>query len=80
MGIGDLIRKIISLVLLVAAGIALAGFFIGSGTLVFKPIIDAFKPFNFEALGISLYNFIDKLFVPLVLAMLGLIGLTVADE
>ena len=76
-GMGDMVRKIVSLILLVAAGIALVGFFIGSGTLVFDPIINAFDPFNFEKLGLALFGFVQALSVPLILVMLGLIGLTV---
>ena len=79
MDILDLIRRIASFVLLVAAVIALVGFFIGSGTLVFKPIGDAIKPFNFEALGAALYNFISILSVPLIMVILGLIGLTMKN-
>ena len=77
MGPGDLLRKIVSLVLLVAAIVALVGFFIGSGTLVFNPIIDAFKPFDFQALGLALFRAMEALAIPLIMIMLALIGLTV---
>ena len=77
MGPGDLLRKIISFALLIAAVVALIGFFIGSGTLVFDPIIDAFDPFNFADLGTALYNAMYQLGIPLIMIMLGIIGLTV---
>lgn len=76
---GDLFRKIVSLVMLIAAGIAIVGFFIGAGTILFEPFKEAFNPFNFGALGTAIYKFIEALSVPLILVMLGLIGLTV-DE
>ena len=73
----NIVRKVVSLILLVGAVIGLIGFFIGSGTLVFDPIVDSFKgKFNFEELGLALYNFIEKLSLPLIMIILGLIGLT----
>ena len=78
MGAGDLVRKIVSLAMLVAAGIALVGFFIGAGTYVFDPFEAAFSPkFDFATLGTAIFDFISTLSIPLILFMLGLIGLTV---
>ena len=77
MGPGDLIRKIVSFALLIAAGVALVGFFIGAGTLVFDPLVEAFDPFSFPKLGAALYGIMEALGIPLIMIMLALIGLTV---
>lgn len=76
-GLGDGLRKLVSFIILIAAGISLVFFFMGAGTLVFDPIVAAFSPFNFSALGAALYGFMEALSVPLIMIMLGLIGLTV---
>ena len=76
-GIGDLIRKIISSILLVAAVLALIGLCIGGGTTIIQPFADAFSPFDFGLLGQAIYNLMNYLSVPLIMIMLGLIGLTV---
>ena len=73
---GDIIRKVVSFALLIAAGIAIIGFFMGVGTIVFEPFQDAFSPFNFSLLGKAVFDFIEKLSVPLIMVMLGIIGLT----
>lgn len=77
MGVGDLIRKIVSFALLIAAGFALVGFFVGAGTFVFDPIVDACKPFDIQKLGVAMYNLIEAMSLPLIMIILGLIGLTV---
>ena len=75
------VRKIISFVLLIAAAIALVGFFIGVGPIVFDPFKAAFEPkFDFGQLGLAVYGFIGALSTPLILFILGLIGLTVDNK
>jgi hypothetical protein len=77
---GDIIRKIVSFALLVAAGIALVGFFMSVGTVVFTPFKNAFSPtFDFAALGQALFGFMEALGIPLMMIILGIIGLTVND-
>ena len=73
---GDIIRKVVSFALLIAAGIAIIGFFIGVGTIVFEPFKDAFNPFDFSKFGAAVFGFMRELSLPLIMFMLGLIGLT----
>ena len=77
-GVGAVIRKIISFIMLIAAAIALVAFFFGAGPLVFDPFKAAIDPtFDFWLFSSAIYNLFATLAVPLILAMLGLIGLTV---
>jgi len=76
-GIMGMVRKIVSFVVLIAAGLALIGFFIGSSALVFDPFKAAFDPFNFEKFGLAIYTFIEVLSFPLIMIILGIIGLTI---
>ena len=73
----DGIRKIVSFVVLAAAVLALVTFFWGSGVLVFEDIIAAFNPFDWQLLGAALYDFMAALSVPLIMILLGLLGVTV---
>lgn len=76
MNIGDLIRKIVSFALLAASAITLVAFFMGVGTIVFDPFKAAFDPFNFSLLGEAIYKFMEAISLPLIMFILGLIGLT----
>ncbi|MCL2587766.1 MAG: hypothetical protein FWE31_06080 [Firmicutes bacterium] len=75
--------RIFSFVVLVAAVISLVSFFIAAGSVVFDPFRAAFNPsFDFTAFGAALFGFMTAISVPLILAMLGIIGLSVktSDE
>ena len=74
------VRKIFSFVLLVAAILVLVSFFLAAGTIIFDPFKAAFDPFNFKLLGAALYGFMSAIGVPLIMFMLGLIGLTMGNK
>ena len=75
-----LFRKIVSFALLIAAVLALIGFFIGAGTLIFDPFKAAFDPFSLKLFGAALYSMMQAIGIPLIMIMLGLIGLTVQGK
>jgi len=68
--------RIISLIVLVAAAIALISFFLAFGSVVIDPFRNAFNPFDFRLFGEAVFDFMMALSIPLILGMLGLIGLT----
>ncbi|MCL2569835.1 MAG: hypothetical protein FWE16_01350 [Firmicutes bacterium] len=68
--------RIISFIVLGAAVISLVTFFMSFGTTVIDPFREAFNPFSFRALGDALWIFMYSISTPLILGMLGLIGLT----
>jgi len=71
-----IIRVLFSFILLAVAVVALVGFFIGSSALVIDPIRAAVSPFNFQALGESIFFVVSLLSTPLILIALAIIGLT----
>ena len=74
------LRIIVSFVVLVTAIVTLVCFFLASGSLVFDPFKAAFNPFNFKLFGAALYSFMSALSVPLILGLLGFIGLTMSNK
>ena len=73
---GNIFRKTVSFALLITAGIALIGFFMSVGTVVFDPFADAFNPFSIAAFGKAVYGFMEAISLPLIMVILGIIGLT----
>ena len=73
-------RRIASFIVLVAAVISLVTFFMAAGSVVFEPFREAFNPFDFTAFGAALFGFMQAISIPLILAMLGLIGLTISGN
>ncbi|MCL2587618.1 MAG: hypothetical protein FWE31_05305 [Firmicutes bacterium] len=69
--------RIISLIVLVIAAIALVTFFMAAGSVVFDPFRAAFNPFSFRLFGAALFEFMTAISIPLILGMLGMIGLTI---
>jgi len=77
-GIGDLVRKIVSFALLAAAVIALVFFFASVGATIGEPFKEAFEDgFNWSLFSKAVYDTLVALAMPLIMCMLGLIGLTV---
>ena len=68
-----ILRRIISLVLLVAAVVALVGICL---KYPWGDFAEVFKHFSFDGLVTVLVEFFEKTSSALILAMLGLIGLT----
>jgi len=73
--IGDTVRKIVSLVVLVVAVVALIAFIMAAPEL-FSELGEAFS-LGFKEVGMAFYNIIDALSTPLIMLVLGLIGVTV---
>jgi hypothetical protein len=70
------IRKLVSLILMVGAVVALIGAFMGAGN-IFQPLADSLSPFDFQQFGQALNGLITgQLGMPFMLFMLGFIGLT----
>gem|GEM_PF-2382488 len=77
---GDIIRKIVSFVVLIAGILAIVSFFINASNLIIDPFKAAFDPFDFKNFGDALWGCLYNLGIPLILIMLGLMGLTLADK
>ena len=73
-------RRIISFVVLVAAVISLVSFFMATRSLVFDPFRAAFNPFDFTLFGAALWGFMESLAIPIILGMLGMIGLSLGGR
>ena len=77
-GIGDFVRKIVSFVLLAAAVIALIFFFAGASSTIGEPFKAAFDGgFDWSLFSKAVYDALIALAMPLIMLVLGLIGLTV---
>ena len=76
----EMLRTIVSFVLLVAAAITLITFFMSASTIIFDPFRAAFNPFDFRALGDALFGFMTAISIPLIMLMLALIGLAVGRD
>jgi len=75
-GIIGFARKIISFALLTAAVIALVFFFLGAGATISQPFKAAFDGgFNWSLFGKAVYDTLIAMAMPLIMLMLGLIGL-----
>ena len=71
-----IIRRIVSLCLMIGAVLALVGVFMGAGN-IFTPLTESFAPFNFQEFGTALNGLITgALGMPFMLFILGFIGLT----
>jgi TRAP-type C4-dicarboxylate transport system permease small subunit len=75
----DLIRKIVGMVLTVAAILAIITLVIGGGE-TFKPLIDTFKPFDWKQCGAEINALLaGRMGIPLLMLMMGLIGWSFDD-
>lgn len=72
-----ILRKIISMILLLASLTALIGICVITPE-IFQPIAQSFQPFSFENFVLALYGLlVGVLGFPLVLLILGIIGFTI---
>jgi hypothetical protein len=75
----DLIRKIVGMVLTVAALLAIATLLVSGGE-TFKPLFDTFSPFDWQKCGAEINNLLSgRLGIPLLMLMMGLIGWSFDD-
>lgn len=77
----NILRKIVSFIVLVAAVVVLVGVCMSSSMKpVWEAFGNAFSPFDFQKLVDAIYAFIIALGFPLVLLMLGFIGISIPGK